>query len=294
MFGRNLELSFEFFPPRNEREYDSYEKSVIELSEFNPAFVSFTDGAGFSKNREIIRAVEIYRKYSNSEIVAHITSCDKDKTDVDKIINTYLENKIDSFLVVRGDCPRDEFLMDIDDLENTNIVFEYSSDLIAYLKQSNIDKIGFGTFPSGHPEDDDINQTISTYKIKVNQGGIFSATQLFFDSQEYLNFRKKIQVLDNNVPTYAGIMPLISYEQANRFAKICDIKLPKKLHEGFQQCNSKDQERSFGINYITEMCNELIEENVDGLHFYTFNRYKAFKEIYINLDDRFKKRMKDK
>ena len=125
--------------------------------------------------------------------------------------------------------------------------------------------------------------------MKVDQGGLFSATQLFFDSQEYLNFRKKIQVLDNYVPTYAGIMPLISYEQAIRFAKICDIKLPKKLHEGFQQCISKDQERSFGIKYITEMCNELIEENVDGLHFYTLNRYKAFKEIYKNLDEKFKK-----
>ena len=118
---------------------------------------------------------------------------------------------------------------------------------------------------------------------------MFSATQLFFDSQEYLNFRKKIDVLDNNVPTYAGIMPLISYEQAIRFAKICDIKLPKKLEDGFKKCNSKDQERSFGIQYITEMCNELIEENVDGLHFYTLNRHKAFKEIYKNLDDKFKK-----
>ena len=289
MFGRNLELSFEFFPPRNEREYDSYEKSVKELSDFNAAFVSFTDGAGFSKNREIIRAVEIFRKFSNSEIVAHITSCDKDKTDVDKIINTYLENKIDSFLVVRGDCPRDEFLMDIDDLESTNSEFEYASDLISYLKQSNIEKIGFGTFPTGHPEDDDINQTLSTYKIKVDQGGLFSATQLFFDAQEYLSFRKKIDVLDNNVPTYAGIMPLISYEQAIRFAKICDIKLPKKLEDGFKKCISKDQERSFGIQYITEMCNELIEENVDGLHFYTLNRHKAFKEIYKNLDEKFKK-----
>ena len=116
VFGKNLELSFEFFPPRNEREYKTYENTVQQLAQYRPKFVSYTDGAGFSKNREIIESVEILRQYMSPEVVAHITSCDKTKSDVDVILNKYIENKIESFLIIRGDCPRDEFLMDLEDI----------------------------------------------------------------------------------------------------------------------------------------------------------------------------------
>ena len=93
-----------------------------------------------------------------------------------------------------------------------------------------------------------------------------------------------MKVEDSKVPIYAGIMPLLSLDQAKRFAEICDVELPKKLEEGFQKCESKEKERSFGIQYITEMCNELMEYGVDGLHFYTLNRSKAFVDIYSNLE----------
>ena len=73
-----MELSFEFFPPRNNKEYKSLEETYKVLSKFEPTFVSFTDGAGASKNRDIIKSVKILRKYSETEVVAHITSCDKE------------------------------------------------------------------------------------------------------------------------------------------------------------------------------------------------------------------------
>ena len=80
-----MELSFEFFPPRNNKEYKSLEETYKVLSKFEPTFVSFTDGAGASKNRDIIKSVKILRKYSETEVVAHITSCDKEKIDVSSL-----------------------------------------------------------------------------------------------------------------------------------------------------------------------------------------------------------------
>ncbi len=288
VFGNNLELSFEFFPPRNEREYISYENTVRDLSKYNPAFISFTDGAGLSKNREIIRSVEILKKYSDTNVVAHITSCDKEKEDIDKVLFLYSENSIDSFLIIRGDCPRDEFLMDLDEIENMETGFPHASDLISYLSTKGIKNLGFAAFPTGHPEDKDKNQTRDIFELKVKSGGTFSATQLFFDAQEYINFYNLIKQSNIQVPIYAGIMPLISFQQAKRFAQICDINLPKELVNGFQSCTSIEQERNFGISYITNLCNELIDFKVDGLHFYTLNRSKAFKEIVTNLNSDFK------
>ena len=285
IFSKENELSFEFFPPRNNKEYTNLEETYKVLSEFNPTFVSYTDGAGASKNRDIIKSVEILRKYSDTEVVAHITSCDKEKIDVDLLLSEYQENNITSFLVIRGDCPTNDFLIDPDEIDfSGENEFRHASDLIKYLKYKGVSNIGFGAFPSGHPEDKSFDQTVRTFKAKSDLGGNFSATQLFFDSKEYIRFHKTMKEEDSKVPIYAGIMPLLSLDQAKRFAQICDVELPKKLEEGFQKCESKEKERSFGIEYITEMCNELMEYGVDGLHFYTLNRSKAFVDIYSNLE----------
>ncbi len=279
-FGKEQVLSFEFFPPRNMKEFDLLEESCSLLAPYSPNFVSFTDGAGGSKNRDIIDAVKIVRQYLDAEIVAHITSCDKQKGDVDRIINTYLEENIDSFLIIRGDCPTNEFLIDLDELEDEiNIEFKHSSDLIEYINTKNVKRIGFGAFPGGHPEDKNKEQTLSTFKKKVEAGGSFSATQLFFDINEYKNLYKEIREFDNTTPIYAGIMPLVSLVQAERFAEICDIDLPEKLREGFLDCNNKEEERDFGLSYISDLCDALIEHNADGLHFYTLNRAGPFIEI---------------
>ena len=184
-----MELSFEFFPPRNNKEYKSLEETYKVLSKFEPTFVSFTDGAGASKNRDIIKSVKILRKYSETEVVAHITSCDKEKIDVDELIDEYQKNDITSFLVIRGDCPTNEFLVDPDEIDfSGENEFRHASDLIEYLKSKGINNIGFGAFPTGHPEDKSFEQTVETFKIKSNLGGNFSATQLFFDSEEYKIF----------------------------------------------------------------------------------------------------------
>lgn len=280
VFGKNLELSFEFFPPRNEREYKTYENTVQQLAQYGPKFVSYTDGAGFSKNREIIESVEILRQYMSPEVVAHITSCDKTKSDVDVILNKYIENKIESFLIIRGDCPRDEFLMDLEDFDENNSDFEHASDLIEYMFKKGYKNLGFGCFPTGHPEDNNLDETMNTFNLKVKSGGNFSATQLFFDFDDYKKFHENANEKNINVPIYAGIMPLVSFEQAKRFAKVCDISLPENLSDGFASCNTIEEEREFGIKFIADLCDELIKYGADGLHFYTLNRYKAFSDIY--------------
>jgi methylenetetrahydrofolate reductase (NADPH) len=103
---------------------------------------------------------------------------------------------------------------------------------------------------------------------------------LFFDFDDYKKFHENANGKNIDVPIYAGIMPLVSFEQAKRFAKVCDISLPKSLSEGFASCNSIEEEREFGIKFIANLCDELIEYGADGLHFYTLNRYKAFSDIY--------------
>ena len=86
-------------------------------------------------------------------------------------------------------------------------------------------------------------------------------------------------------------MPLVSLVQAERFAEVCDIELPQKLREGFLDCKSKEEERDFGLSYISDLCDALIENNADGLHFYTLNRADLTGKICSNLT---KKRMTQK
>jgi methylenetetrahydrofolate reductase (NADPH) len=38
-----------------------------------------------------------------------------------------------------------------------------------------------------------------------------------------------------------------------------------------------------GINYASNQCSELLDADVEGIHFYTLNKSKATLEIYHNL-----------
>jgi methylenetetrahydrofolate reductase (NADPH) len=119
-------------------------------------------------------------------------------------------------------------------------------------------------------------------KAKVDAGADYICTQLFFDNHDFLDFRDRCRLADIDIPIIAGIMPVNSLQGMKRMAELAaGARYPAKLIRTLNRANSSPEgvERA-GIHYAAEQCTNLLNEGVDGIHFYTLNKSHATREIF--------------
>lgn len=140
-------------------------------------------------------------------------------------------------------------------------------------------------FPEGHPATPNRVLEMDHLKAKVDQGADYICTQLFFDNHDFLDFRERCLLAGIEIPIIAGIMPITSSRGMQRMAELAaGARFPAKLLKAIHRCgNDEDAVRRVGVHYATEQCAQLIDERVDGIHFYTLNQSTATREIYANL-----------
>ena len=71
-------------------------------------------------------------------------------------------------------------------------------------------------------------------------------------------------------------MPIGNYAQLARFSNQCGAEIPRWL--ALQLAEFKDDTaalRAFGIDVVSRLCAQLLEQGAPGLHFYTMNRSSA-------------------
>jgi methylenetetrahydrofolate reductase (NADPH) len=65
---------------------------------------------------------------------------------------------------------------------------------------------------------------------------------------------------------------------------MCGAHLPEPLLTKLDEIGDDDEAAAeFGIKYATEQCEELIEQGVEGIHFYTLNKSRSTIAIMKNL-----------
>ncbi|WP_025209373.1 methylenetetrahydrofolate reductase [NAD(P)H] [Hippea sp. KM1] len=272
--SKKTTISFEFFPPKKAENEHTLFETIEVLKKHNPDFVSITYGAGGStKDKTIDWTLKIKQTYHLNPMM-HLTCISSNKETVDTIAKTLKENKIDNILALRGDIPKD--------FNPSTMEFKYAYQLIEYLKRNWDFSIGVAGYPEGHPESPSLEKDIEYLKMKIDAGGEFIITQLFFDNTKFFDFIERAEKAGIDVPIIAGIMPILSLNQVKRFVEMCGATIPKKLIDSL---TGKDKEESYkiGTDYAIKQCEELLEGGVRGLHFYTLNKYNATKEIIESL-----------
>jgi len=82
-----------------------------------------------------------------------------------------------------------------------------------------------------------------------------------------------------------GIMPITSSTQLMRFSDACGAEIPRWIRlrlQGFG--DDVDSIKAFGLDVITDLCDQLRNGGVPGIHFYTMNQSGATSEIIRRLD----------
>ncbi len=274
-----LTLSFEVFPPKTEGQVAKLYDTLEELDTLGPAFISVTFRPDRTSRDLTFQIATWVKHHLNVQAMAHFTcigaSWEVVRRDLDMARTLGLEN----ILALRGDPPQDRLPADWPQSD-----FCYASELVAFIKAHYDFGIGVVGYPEGHIECPDKDKDLEHLKRKVEAGGEFIITQLFFDNGYFYDFVERARRIGIHVPIIPGILPILSTAQVKRFSALCGATLPPDLLRELDRLRENEADvQKLGVEYATRQCHDLLEQGVQGLHFYCLNRSASVRAIFQNL-----------
>jgi methylenetetrahydrofolate reductase (NADPH) len=278
--ARQPVLSFEFFPTKtDDTERTLLEKTIPALSRLAPDFCSVTYGAGGSTRHRTLAIVDRIQREHALTTMAHLTCVGVTRVETSEVLEEARARGIRNILALRGDPPDPAI-----GFVKTDGGFEYSYELVRFIREMDAFSIGVAGFPEGHIAcRDGKHEDWRRLKHKIDQGADFVITQLFFRNEDYFECRDFLARLGVTVPIVPGILPILSTSQIKRFATLCGATMPGDLVSRLEVCEGDEDVAKLGIEYATRQCEELLREGAPGLHFYTLNRAASTTAVCSNL-----------
>jgi methylenetetrahydrofolate reductase (NADPH) len=274
-------VSFEFFPPKTEEGERELFETIRNLEHISPTFVSVTYGAGGSTRDRTKRIVEKIHKETHLTVMAHLTCIAHSKQEILSILEEYRKMGIENILALRGDIPKN--------FEPPADACKYAYELVMLIRENFKEafSIGVASYPEGHPESPNMEWEIRYFKEKVFAGADFSITQMFFVNDYYYRFVELCQKEGVHIPIIPGIMPITNFKQVSKFASMCGATIPDKLVKRLEPyADNQEETTKIGVEFAIKQCEDLLDNGIPGLHFYTLNKSKATMQIYHAVRDR--------
>lgn len=262
--------SFELFPPKTDKGYDNLLKTIAQLCELNPDYISCTYGAGGGNREKTFDVVQHIEEHHRVIGMAHLTCVLNTKDDIAAIVADIKSRGIKNILALRGDPPKDQ-----PDWQPTDDNFKYSSDLAAFIREKYGEYFGIAVagFPEGHILCPEREKDAEFLKVKIEAGADFVITQLFFDNRDYFEYVDRLRRIGVEVRVIPGILPITDYAALQRFCSLCGATVTnevKKIFEPLQ--DDRDATVKAGIEFAIHQCRELMDGGAPGIHFYCLNK----------------------
>lgn len=278
--GKRL-FSFEFFPPKTETGAASLERTIRDLKELAPDFVSVTYGAGGSTRDRTVGLVTRIQQQEGMCAMAHLTAVAATRQEVATLVDRLVESGVENLIPLRGDPPADT-----EDFVQPAGGFLHASEMVAFIRQRFGQRVclaGAG-YPEGHPQCRDLDQDMANLVKKVEAGIDFIITQLFFDNRFYFDFVARARKAGIKVPIVPGIMPITDAAQIERITSMCGATLPPLLRtELARRAGDSAATMQLGLAQATAQCIGLLAGGAPGIHFYTLNQSPATRMILTAL-----------
>ena len=272
----NIPLSFEFFPPKTPEGADKLRLTRQALYAHKPEFCSVTFGAGGSTQEGTFRTVKAIQDEGVSA-ASHFSCVGATRATVRDQLADLQAMGIKRLVALRGDLPSGYGM---------GGEFHYASDLVAFIRAETGDDfhIEVAAYPEIHPQAKSADADLQAFAAKVRAGADSAITQYFFNADAYFRFVDDVQRLGVEVPVVPGIMPITSSTQLMRFSDACGAEIPRWIRlrlQGFGDDTASI--KSFGLDVMTDLCDQLCAAGVPGIHFYTMNQAAATTEIIRRL-----------
>lgn len=274
-------ISFEFFPPKTpEGDKALLEKHIPALIQTRPDFCSVTYGAGGSTREKTLTIVDRIQREHQLPALAHLTCVNHTREQVGELLQKIKATNCRNILALRGDPPGGG------EFQATPGGFEYSAQLVKFIREQDGFNIGVAGFPEGHIACKQGKFADWQHlKEKVDAGANFVITQLFFDNADFFEFRDHLTTkLGVKVPLVPGVIAIVSAPGIKKFTQLCGAKIPPALAAKLEAIGADDAAATeFGVEYATKQCAELLKAGVPGLHFYTLNKAASTVRVLKNL-----------
>lgn len=274
-------ISFEFFPPKtDEGDRNLFENSIPALLQARPDYCSVTYGAGGGTRDKTLQIVDRIQREHGLTALAHLTCVNHSRDEVRALLEKIRALGCRNILALRGDPPGGG------EFQPAPGGFEFSSQLVQFIRESGDFSIGVAGFPEGHVACQAGKQADWHHlKTKVDAGADFVLTQLFFDNADFFEFRDYLAgKLGVRVPIVPGVIAILNAAQILKFTQLCGAKIPPDLHAKLLTLgNDEVAAMEFGIEYATRQCEALLRSGVPGLHFYTLNKAQSTIQVLKNL-----------
>ena len=267
-----LPISFEFFPPKTPEGAEKLRITRQALYALKPEFCSVTFGAGGSTQEGTFTTVkEILAE--GFEAASHFSCVGATKAVVREQLRALQTMGVKRLVALRGDLPSGYGI---------GGEFHYASDLVAFIRAEtgNAFHIEVAAYPEVHPQAKSADDDLKAYAAKIKAGADSAITQYFFNSDAYFRFVDDAYKLGVDVPVVPGIMPITSSNQLMRFSDACGAEIPRWIRlrlQGFGDDTASI--KSFGLDVTTDLCDQLRNGGVPGIHFYSMNQAGPTVEI---------------
>ena len=270
-----LKYSFEFFPTSQQEEENEFWRVVGNLEPFEPDFFSVTYGALGSARKKSLETVEALHTYTNTQIAAHLTVVDSTKTDTDYVLDTLWNQGIRRIVALTGDSRGDQSLSG---------GYQNALELISGIKKAGDFDISVAAYPEVHPKAESAQSDMDCLKAKFDAGADRAITQYFFEVDTFLRYRDQLAKAGIDKPVIPGILPIHDFFKVKSFSERCGASIPDYygIHFAGMEGNVAAQHQ-LSLDLALELCEKLIQEGVDQLHFYTLNRSDLVLQIVKQL-----------
>ena len=263
--GAARTFSFEFFPPQTPEGAQKLRVTRKQLTQLKPAFFSVTFGAGGS-TRDRTMEVVLEIQAEGQQAAPHVSCIASTRASVREMLERYRQAGIGRVVALRGDMPSG--MVEAGE-------FRYANELVAFIRGEFGPSfhVEVAAYPEYHPQARTAQEDLANFKRKVEAGADSAITQYFFNPDAYFAFVDECWAADIRIPIVPGVMPINRFSQLARFSDACGAEIPRWIRrklEGYGDDSASI--RSFGLDVVTQLCDQLLRGGAPGLHFYTLNQ----------------------
>ncbi|MDB5696955.1 MAG: 5,10-methylenetetrahydrofolate reductase [Sphingomonas bacterium] len=266
--GGDLEVSFEFFPPKNEAMEAQLWDAVRTLEPLGPRFVSVTYGAGGSTRERTHATVARIQRETSLAAAAHLTCVEATKDEIDRVAQEYWAAGVRHIVALRGDPPTKGA-----SYASHPGGYENAADLVAGLKRLHPFEVSVSAYPECHPDSTDAAADLDNLKRKLDAGANRAITQFFFEPETFFRYRDELAAAGVDAEIVPGIMPVMNFASVKRMAAMCGTAVPAWMARLFEGLDDHPAARQLvAATVAAELSRRLYAGGVKQLHFYTLNR----------------------
>jgi methylenetetrahydrofolate reductase (NADPH) len=271
LLAKGRTRSFEFFPPKSDDESTVLERTLSTLSPLDPSFVSVTYRGGRESRQRTYDLVTQIQSEGRVTAMAHLICVGHRRDEMRDLLKNYFDAGVLNVMALGGDLPADGLAASD---------FTYALELVELVREVGDFCVGVGAHPRGHPRSPD-RATDRRHLARKLEAADFAVTQFFFEAHEWVDLVDELGELGVEKPVLPGVMPVTTLSGVTRMATMgapVPARLVARLEAAYAS-GGPPAVRAEGVRAATEMCVELLDAGVPGLHFYTLNRSTATREI---------------